>query len=311
MSFLTRVANGLGTLLGVLADTTVTLIQEVKRGYQEFQRRSGRTTAEVKGEAQRNRERLREVNEKIMHYRNLDRSGRLSEGDRKRWYDMVEERKELLDRNRQAKEIQAAESILENESVIEKVEIDLTTTHFLQYNAFADAINKTCRKCGRPMKLQWQRDLSVAGPRDFYWGCTGWYFRRSNGSSLCNHTEALTRNDYGMMTNTSEPEFELSAEDFGIIVEDPGTSSVILERVGDLRSDLAKRQTGVELVSCPHHGERMVLKKKSNPGGLLDTYFLACPHWKPNDEGCPYMEKLKSGAQLSALLKSQTGRGIL
>lgn len=89
MSFLTRVANGLGTLLGVLAETTVTLIQEVKRGYQEFQRRSGRTTAEVKSEAQRDRERLREVNEKIMHYRNLERSGMLSERDRERWYDMV------------------------------------------------------------------------------------------------------------------------------------------------------------------------------------------------------------------------------
>lgn len=311
MSFLTRVANGLGTLLGVLAETTVTLIQEVKRGYQEFQRRSGRTTAEVKSEAQRDRERLREVNEKIMHYRNLERSGMLSERDRERWYDMVDERKELLDRNRQAKEIQAAESIIENESVIEKVEIDLNTTHVLQYNAFADAINKTCSKCGWPMKLQWRRDLSVAGPRDFFWGCTGWYIPNRNGGKACNHQEVLGRNDYGLMTNTSEPEFELSAEDFSIIVDDPGTSSVILERVGDLRSDLAKRHAGVELVSCPIHGEHMVLRKKAKPSGLLDTYFLACPHWKPNDEGCPYMEKLKSGAQLSALLKSQTGRGIL
>jgi hypothetical protein len=311
MSFLTRVANGLGTLLGVLADTTVTLIQEVKRGYQEFQRRSGKTTQEVKSEAQRNRERLREVNDKIMYFRNRYQSGGLSERETTMWHDLKEERDELLDRNRQAKEVQAAESILENESVIEKVEIDLNTTHFLQYNAFADAINKVCRKCGRPMKLQWPRDLSVAGPRDFYWGCTGWYFRRSDGRKVCNYKEALTRNDFGLMTNTSEPEFELSAEDFGIIVDDPGTSSIILERVGDLRSDLAKKKAGVELAICPQHGEHMVLKKKSKPGGLLDTYFLACPHWKPNDEGCPYMEKLKSGAQLSALLKSQTGRGIL
>ena len=311
MSFLKRVANGLGTLLGVLAEKTVTLIQEVKRGYEEFQRRSGKTTQEVKSEAQRNRERLREVNEKIMYYRNRYRSGGLSERDIQVWRDLSDEREELLGRNRQAKEVQAAETILANESVIEKVEIDLNTTHVLQFNAFADAINKTCRRCGRPMKLQWQRDLSVAGPRDFYWGCTGWYFPGSNGRKACNHTEALVRNDFGLMANTSEPEFELTAEDFGAIVEDPGTSSVILERVGDLRSDLSKRKTGVELASCPVHGEHMILRKKSKPGGLLDTYFLACPHWKPNDEGCPYMEKLKSGAQLSALLKSQTGRGIL
>jgi hypothetical protein len=44
-----------------------------------------------------------------------------------------------------------------------------------------------------------------------------------------------------------------------------------------------------------------------NQAGIL----LVCPYWKPNDEGCPYMEKLKSGAQLSVLLKSQTGRKIL
>lgn len=147
MSFLKRVANGLGTLLGVLAEKTVTLIQEVRRGYEEFQRKSGKTTDEVKTEAQKSRERLREVNERIMHYRNRYRSGGLPEREMAMWRDLMEEREELLSRNRQAKEIQAAESILANESVIEKVEIDLNTTHVLQFNAFADSVNKTCRVC--------------------------------------------------------------------------------------------------------------------------------------------------------------------
>jgi hypothetical protein len=55
----------------------------------------------------------------------------------------------------------------------------------------------------------------------------------------------------------------------------------------------------------------MVLRRKQNPTGLLDAYFLACPHWKPNNQGCTFIEKLKSGSQLAALLKSETGRGVL
>jgi hypothetical protein len=55
----------------------------------------------------------------------------------------------------------------------------------------------------------------------------------------------------------------------------------------------------------------MVLKKKNKPVGLLDAYYLACPHFKPDDAGCTFFEKLKSGSQLAALLKSETGRGIL
>jgi hypothetical protein len=228
-----------------------------------------------------------------------------------KWRDLMDEREELLSRNRQAKEIQTAESIIANEPVIEKVEIDLNTTHVLQFNAFADSVNKTCRVCGRPMKLQWRRGLLVAEPQDFFWGCTGWYFKNEQGFRLCKHEERFTRNDLGLVTKLSEPEFELSAQDLGVFIEDPGCSAIILERVADLNSDLARRKAGVELATCPVHGEHMVLRMKARPNGLLDTFFLACPHWKPNDEGCPYMEKLKSGAQLSALLKSETGRGIL
>lgn len=53
------------------------------------------------------------------------------------------------------------------------------------------------------------------------------------------------------------------------------------------------------------------LRQKANPMRLLDAYFLACPYWLPNNQGCVLLEKLKSGSQLAALLKSETGRGIL
>ena len=168
--------------------------------------------------------------------------------------------------------------------------------------------------CGRHMKLQWQRDVAVAGPNDFYWGCTGWYVKQGQGQGqkpACTHTERLQRNDYGLMTDTSAPEFSLTAAEFGDILSDVGTQEIITTRVQDLQSDLSKRKQGVELVSCPVHGEHMVLRKKGNPSGLLDMYFLACPRWQPNNQGCSFIEKLKSGSQLAALLKSETGHGIL
>ena len=160
------------------------------------------------------------------------------------------------------------------------------------------------------MKLQWQRDIAIAGPSDFYWGCTGWYVKQ-NQKSACAHTEKLQRNDYGLMTDISAPEFSLTSEEFSDILTNTSTQQIIATRLQDLQSDLSRQGKGVELVTCPVHGEHMVLRKKSKPGGLLDMHFLACPRWKPNNQGCSFIEKLKSGSQLAALLKSETGEGIL
>lgn len=103
----------------------------------------------------------------------------------------------------------------------------------------------------------------------------------------------------------------MTAEEFGIILTDKGTEKIIDTRLNDLKSDLNSGHRGVELATCPVHGENMVLRRKQNAMGLLDAYFLACPYWQPNNAGCTFIEKLKSGSQLAALLKSETGRGVL
>ena len=311
MSFFDRLANGLGTLLGVLVDNTAQVISGIKRGYEAYKRQGGVTGAEVVDEIARKKDRLRSVNDEIMHLRNQRMSsGSLSDRARKRWEDLRAERDQLLSELNQGKEVRAAEKIFETESAIDKVEIDLETTHVLQYNAFADTLGKQCRVCGRPMKLQWKRDLSVAEPKDFYWGCTGWYVVQGDRRA-CTHTEKLQRNDYGLMTDTTAPEFSMTAEEFGIILTDKGTEKIIDTRLNDLKSDLNSGHRGVELATCPVHGENMVLRRKQNATGLLDAYFLACPYWQPNNAGCTFIEKLKSGSQLAALLKSETGRGVL
>ena len=310
MSFFDRLANGLGTLLGVLVDTTVHVISGVKRGYEAYKRQGGATGADVVDEITLKKDRLRSVNDEIMHLRNQRMSsGSLSDRARKRWEDLRAEREQLLSELNQGREVRAAEKIIETESVIDKVEIDLETTHVLQYNAFADTLGKQCRVCGRPMKLQWKRNLSVTEPNDFFWGCTGWYVPQGDRRA-CTHTEKLQRNDYGLMTDTTAPEFSMTAEEFGIILTDKGTEKIIDTRINDLKSDLTSGHRGVELATCPVHGENMVLRQKKN-APLLDAYFLACPYWKPNNAGCDFIEKLKSGSQLAALLKTETGRGIL
>jgi ssDNA-binding Zn-finger/Zn-ribbon topoisomerase 1 len=306
MSFWKRLFNGIGTVVGVLVDTTKHVINEIRSGYEAY-KKDNAVRDEAITESEKIKERLRVVNDEILFLRNR-RMGRgsLSDQERRQWQILKNEREELLYSLNKNKEVSAVEKFLDSESLIQKIEIELETTHVLQYNAFADTLNKKCPKCGRQMKLQWSRDVKVAKREDFFWACTGWY-----SQGICNYKEKLKQNDYGLMTDTSAPEFKMTADDFGVIITDPGTEKIIATRIDDLQSDLNNRNKGVKLAACPVHGEHMTLRTKSNSSGLLDAYFLACPYWLPRNEGCPYMEKLKSGPQLAALLKSEQGRGIL
>ena len=329
MSVFDSIANTIGTVLGVLFDGVQQVVNGIKKGYDAYRRRGGVTEDAAKSVVEAKKDRLREVNDEIMALRNRAMGGQgLSDVQRRRWTALKEEREQLLAEVNEARQAGAAETILAAEDRIQKVEIELETSHVLQWNAFADILGKNCPRCARrgivrPMKVQWQRKLQSPGPNDFYWGCTGWYviLKQPNGNDVlqpngkpardCEYTEKLSRNDYGLMTDTSEPEFAVSADEFETILTDRDTQQIIVERMDDLRSDLASAKRGVEIASCPVHGMNMVLRRKSKPTGLLDTYFLACPYWKQDDAGCSFMEKLKSGAQLAALLKSQTGRGVL
>lgn len=311
MSFFSWLANGLGTLIGAVVETVSAVVETVRSVYEDFVGRGGVVQETAAEESRRRHERLREVNDEIMHLRNRAQSrGSLSDLERRRWQDLRDERDSLMQSLSQAKEVSAAEKFLENEELIQKVEVDLDTSHVLQFNAFADTLGKECPNCARQMKLQWRRDLTDVGLSDFYWGCTGWYIVKGH-LRACSYTERLQRADYALMTDTSAPEFSLTASEFSELVSHPGTAGIISERIDDLSSGLSRRHRGVELATCPVHGEHMILKKKKQATGLLDSYFLACPHWAANNRGCTFIEKLKSGSQLAALLKSETGRGVL
>lgn len=234
----------------------------------------------------------------------------MNDAEKRRHKVLDERRQELKSDIDEQRQVIAADTFVQNEALINKVEIDLETTHVLQWSAFADTLGKTCPKCARVMKLQWSRDLEQVRPDNFFWGCTGWYFVDKN-IRLCNYRERLTKRDYSLMTDTSAPEFGLTADEFTTIIQDEDTSKLITERMYDLRSDLKSRSEGIDIVCCPTHAEPIVLQKKKNGVGLLDQYYLRCKHWKPNNKGCTYMENLKSGSQLAALLKNKTGSGLL
>jgi Skp family chaperone for outer membrane proteins len=311
MSWLNRIATGLGTLIGVLAETSEQVVSSVRRGYEEFKSRGGATGASAKNERARRNDTLRDINEELAEIRRKAREGQRRDADRRRWDDLREQRSSVLKEQEQAKEVKAAESVLNNAETVDKVVIAADNVHVLTANAFADVVNKRCSACGRKMKLQWRRDIPSPQASDLFWGCTGWYFREGT-ARRCSHTAPLEANDRALMVDTSLPEFQTNAEDLATILEVPDVQETIIERVDDLASDLRSRGSGVEVATCPVHGEPLVLKKKSGPArGLLDMYHLRCPYWLPNDEGCPFIEKLKSPSQLAILLKSETGSGIL
>jgi len=311
MSILSQIANGIGTVIGVLSSTAAQVISEIRSSYNSYMDKFSVEPSEREREEGRTREELRGVNDEIMHLRKKHMSqGGYDDKDRRRWGYLGERREELLATLRGSKELGAAKTVLDNEASLEKVDIKSESSHILQYNSFADVLGKVCPKCGRPMKIQWRRDLGTVAPKDFYWGCTGWYFF-GQGGRLCSHTEHMGVQDFALLTDVSSPELQISANEFGDILSHSATTKIISTRLEDLRSDLDGHAKGVQMVACPVHGENMVLRKKQNPSGLLDQFFLACPRWLPGNQGCTFIEKLKSGSQLAALLKTETGRGIL
>ena len=242
-------------------------------------------------------DRLHEVNEELEYlrkqqYKNTQEIRRLE--------NLLEMRDELKNSVNKKREILAADAFVQNQSVVNEITINADNMHILQWNAFADVISKNCPYCKRKMKVQWANNRYGI---DFFWGCVGFY------GGHCKYTQPLSQSDLQLLTDTSSEELQLSAQDFESIVMNPNMQTHIVHQVNDLASDLRTQNKGIDIVCCPTHGQPMLLsEKKTNVAGLLDRYHLKCPH---HVLGCSYTEKLKSGAQLAALLKHETGRGIL
>jgi len=75
MGFFSWLANGLGTLIGVVTEVVSTVVDTVRSVYETFVGKGGAVKDVAVEEARHKKDRLREVNDEIMHlrHRGMDR----------------------------------------------------------------------------------------------------------------------------------------------------------------------------------------------------------------------------------------------
>src|SRR5690606_9735747 len=131
---------------------------------------------------------------------------------------------------------------------------------------------------------------------DFFWACVGYYDSRRR----CLHSEPLTASDFRLFVNVRRQGFKLAPIELSELVLDqrPGRGRTAMR---DLIERLQSTRQGIDGYRCPIHKERLVPREKRLPEGLLDQFFLACPRFDADGNGCNYLVKIKSPAQFSAV----------
>ena len=185
MGFFDMLFSGIGSLFSA----AVSVVSEVVSTVKTYFTAKEIVTKTVYDERDKKQDQIPELNQEIQFLRRkLNEAGRITEQQRKRLYELDEERNFLKQGIKSDSQIIAADKFQQNEDSIRKVEIDLETTHVLQWNAFADTMAKTCPKCQRPMKLQWARNLVYVNPQDFYWMIRE--YSQDNEEEWRHHTKA-------------------------------------------------------------------------------------------------------------------------
>lgn len=291
--FVEAAVYAVGTVAAWVGEKSADLIDIAKQAYGDYKQRN------IPLEKRRNKSQLSEVNQKILYF---DMKKRRDQGLNQ--YDQYELQKLKMERRRLINEVlehieaDTAAAIAEEPDSFEDVLIDDSNIHIIQFHVGQAVSNKKC-SCGRPMILQWKRGTMKADMHDLFWGCTGFY------SGDCMRTQHFRPSDAKLFTQTTRPEFQLTATQLTTITNNPSA------RVGITRRLNSMKEEAIEKYLCPEHGVELVLKEKKFADGLLDQFFLGCPLWKADSTGCNFVMKLKSPAQLASVLESHDGRGIL
>ena len=242
---------------------------------------------------------IREANDEMDDLQaKRQRDRRLNEYDQMA-FDAARERrmKAFIDLS-EARTAQFVDRVAEDDSGFDNLHVTESNLQVVQFHAGQTVSGKACVVCGRPMILQWQRGRSVRSTSDFFWGCSGYYDGRA-----CDRTERFGALDMSLFTKVDRPEFEVQPQALDVLAEKhrPHVEGRVADVIGSEN----------ETYCCPIHLEPMQLRRKNNADGLLDLYFFGCPRWRPDGTGCNHVQKLKSAAQLSAVLETSTGRGLL
>lgn len=299
-------------IVGVVAPVAKTIVQGAKSfvdgvvsGFGDRMRDDPKTALE------RAERELQQVNAEVMRLVARHReSGGLSDAEKKRWNALRARRDELNDEIASIEKFTTAEGVVEEAEDYKPIVISDDTAHVLQYHVGQSTHNKTCQ-CGRPMVLQWNRAVAVAGLNDFFWGCSG-YYSEVNGRRICTRTQQLTFEDLNLFANLNRPEFEISSQTLTAEAINPVKARRIRQALDSIRDSHQGKRLGIATYRCPVHGESLRLRRKNQAADqLLDQYFLGCPRWLPNNAGCNFLVKLKSAAQISSVLNAEQGNGVL
>ncbi|MDC7706557.1 hypothetical protein [Vogesella indigofera] len=258
-----------------------------------------------KDELERLEQDLNEVNERIQRLRERHLSRKyLTDSEQREWEHLKAQRQHLTNDILALDKVCHAEEIATAADDYESLIITDHESHILQYHVGQSTQNKSCPRCGRPMMLQWQQSLQVAYRKDFFWGCSGFTFNQ------CRHAEPMSTSDFNIFLNTKRSEFELTPEELAEFTFQKSPTRVA-EAMRDIKSKLAQRKQGVNEYRCPFHMEKLILREKRKFNGLADQFFLGCPRWQYDNNGCNYIVKLKSAAQLSAVLNASGENGVV
>ncbi len=241
------------------------------------------------GEAER---RQSEIDEEMVAIHN--------QANRDGWTNSLIERFRELEQESQniAKEYGARDPGSINPDDYEVVKIDPTKMHILEWH-IGQSTNKICPKCMMPMILRTKTDTRCDSFPVFFWGCTGFFL-----PTQCKYTLPVTNSDMGAFIRRDNEAFAMSREEITCFAFDKQHERVIGQDLNDLESK------PFDAYRCPIHGKAMVLKRKKQPQGRLDVWYLKCPSLIIPNNGwreCSQMIKIKSVAQVLAVRELGTG----
>jgi hypothetical protein len=242
---------------------------------------------------------IRIANQEIEELRKKAKRDRcLHEKDRIRIEELEREIDVLYKNYETSKHRETLEKVEKNPGEFGEYQITSEKLNIIQYHVGETVIGKKCYGCHKPMILQFRRDKVIISLDDFFWACSGYY------SDECKATQKFSISDTILFTQKNKPELDLTTEGLGRIFSNPKIQIDIAKRV--------RKHCGEQLEEyvCPIHKEPLRLRQKNLYNGVIDQFFLGCPRWNPVD-GCSYVQKLKSPAQLASYLQKSEGRGML
>jgi len=299
------IAGAIAPVVRGIVEGAKYLINEVASAY------SSSTRKEPVTQRERHERELQQVNEEVMSLRKRhQQNDGLTQQEKRRWDELKHRRDELNAAIASIDQETTAQDIVTEEKHYKAVAITNDTAHILQYHVGQSAYNKTCT-CGRVMVLQWNRQTSTAGLRDFFWGCSGWY-EQINGHPACRRNAPLTHDDLNLFANLNRPEFEIDSATLTREALNPTKARRIRQALDSVRGAQQSKRMGIATYRCPIHGESLRLRRKNQSSDqILDEYFLGCPRWLPDNQGCNFLVKLKSAAQISSVLNTEQRVGVL